>query len=297
MNTTTDVTLADLLGDFEAVRGDERPEGLTASGLHPVCERQAAYELQGVEPTDDTPRVTAATVGTMIHEAYTRLWAARDPSAVIERRGPHGQPDVIRAGEVRDLKTVNGRKFDEWRTTDGPPDEVWDQLAIYGHDAGLPTGARLVIDALCRETGRTATYEAPFTRPWGEEVVAELGMTAARLLTTPIAEVSTGARTGRGDWFCDRCPFRTDCLGNNDEPEDAYRGGDAEAVAAAARAWMEASLVERGAKEQKAAAKRVLVGVKGTFGEYEVSWTERSMPERVLPPGIQAYPRVGWARP
>lgn len=275
----TDVKLHDILASFEAARQSERPSGLTASGLHPICSRQTAYDLQGVPKTDDEPAVSAATVGTMLHAWYEDYWRTTDPGAMVEVRGAHGQPDVYRPDvpELRDLKTVNRYKFDAWAAQNGPPEDVWDQLAIYGYDVDLADDADLVIDALCRETGRAATYVASYAREWGSNVVAELERVSANLSTINPGDAPVDGREGRGDYFCDRCPWRTACLGEAGEP---YRGQYDEAtVVEAAAEYERGSLMEKEGKDMKKRAKSVLAGITGRYGDYDVKWVERTVGE------------------
>lgn len=270
--------LHDILSAFEAARQSERPSGLTASGLHPICPRQTAYQLQDVPKTDDEPTVSAATVGTMLHAWYENYWRTTDPGAMVEVRGAHGQPDVYRPDvpEVRDLKTVNRYKFDAWLAQNGPSDDVWDQLAIYGHDVDLPDDADLVIDALCRETGRAATYVATYAREWGQDVVTRLEATSRTLTTVTPGDAPVGGREGRGDYFCDRCPWRSLCLGEAGDPSRGqYDEGE---IISAAALHEQGAIREKEGKEMKKRAKSVLSGITGTFGEFDVKWVERTMP-------------------
>lgn len=276
----TTIQLHDILARFEADRQGERPDGLTASGLHPICPRQTALTLQHVHKTDDEPAVSAATVGTMLHAWYEDYWRTNDPGAIVEVRGAHGQPDVYRPDvpEVRDLKTVNRYKFDAW-VAQGPTDDVWDQLAIYGHDVDLPDNADLVIDALCRETGRAATYVAVYAREWGSNAVAELEALSARLSTVTPLDAPIGGREGRGDYFCDRCPWRSLCLGPTGDPSQGQY--DDAAIISAAELHEQGALLERRGKEMKKEARSALRGVSGAYGDYTIKWVERSVAESV----------------
>lgn len=269
------MNLHDALAQFEASRQKQRPPGVTASGLHAPCPRQQVLEVQGVPPTDESPTVTAATVGTMLHAWYEDWWRKHDPGAMVEVRTQHGQADVYRPDreEIRDLKTVNARKFDSWRVHEGPPGEVWDQLAVYAHDNDLPEGGTLVVDALCRETGRAATYTQVYSTAWGQEVVDALEALAATVATADPWDTPVGERSGRGDWFCDRCPWRSECLGE-DVPRQVAAMDVSDIEDAAAR-WLEAKELAATAKALQAEAKNVLRGVNGEYGRFSVSYREQ----------------------
>jgi hypothetical protein len=218
-----------LLAEYEGDHQGARPNGLTASGLHPVCHRQTAYDLNGYEPTNETDPVSAATVGTMLHETYEKLWRAHDPDALVEVRGVHGQADVVRLHtdppEIRDLKTKGKRGFDWWVNNGKPDDTIWDQLAIYAHDNNLPDDAELVIDALCRDTGRTAEYRLLYQVEHGERVVRELEALSASLTDVDPLDVETGKRRGAHgrEYFCPRCPWVDACLDDAGRPTGVVR--------------------------------------------------------------------------
>ncbi len=282
----TTTTLTEILEAFESTRSAARPEGLTASGLHPICKRQTAWRLQGTAPTDDEPLTGAATVGTMLHAWYETYWRQTDPGAIVEQRGAHGTPDVYRPDvpELRDLKTLNRRKFDAWLAT-GVPSDVWDQLAVYGFDVGLPDEADLVVDALCRETGRSHTYVASYAREWGLDVVTDLeGLSVSLTASDPLG-VPTGARSGRGDWFCDRCPFRSMCLTGDEPTRGEY---DDEQIVAAAELYERGAALSREADALKKEGRGVLKGVTGEFGEYEVRWTETERQSYTVAGGVSS---------
>lgn len=285
--------IRDVLTEYEQQRQADRPAGLTASGLHPICPRQEGYRLQGVPPVDpQPPGPSAATVGTMLHQWYEAYWRDRDPAARVEQRTEHGQADVVRLDppEVRDLKTLNRLSFDRWANEGGPDAKVWDQLAVYAHDHGLGEGAELVIDALCRETGRAATYRLQYEPAHGEAQVVALGAVEAMLTQTPPLELGTADRTGRGDWFCDRCPWASLCLNDQDDPAlEPITDTDVERAAAD---YAEAQSLERTAKQMKQAAKKRLRGLTGQYGEWAVKWVEVDMPERHTEPYTMRYPRV-----
>ena len=214
-----EVTLHDLLADHETDRQGLRPPGLTASSNTPICFRQTALKLHNIPPSDPVEPVTAATVGTLIHDAVARIWQAADPDALVEVTGAHGTADVVRPNHlgVRDLKAVSGWVFDQW-AADGPPDSVWTQLAIYAHDHDAGDDWTLIVDALCRDDGRCATYSRPYSRAAGEEAAGALRDLAWDLTGSSPWDAEPSGAWGAA-WVCQRCPWATLCGQGTRPPE------------------------------------------------------------------------------
>ena len=223
--TNEALTLYDVLQQYERDNQERRPAGnidgrvrLTASALHGICPRQTAFQALGEEPTHpERLHVPAAnTVGTMLHEVYASFWK-RQPRTIVETPTAYGTPDVVllddggEVTQVRDLKTVGTRKMRGWIRADGPPDHVWDQLAIYGYASGATEDSTLVIDALARETGEAATFTTPYDPAWGARVAEALEAKAQDMTARPGLQQPTNGRTG-DDAFCRRCPFQGYCL-------------------------------------------------------------------------------------
>lgn len=285
---TDPITLHTVLAEYERQRQADRDHTrLSASGNDPLCDRQTALRLAGTEPSDPTEPVTAATVGTLIHLGMTEVWTQVDPDAYTEQRGEHGTADVVHHGDllVRDLKTVNQYVFDQWAEAGGPPEGVWNQLRIYAHDNDAAPGWQLVVDALCRDDGRCATYTRPYHPTEGEDAVADLG-TLGEALGDPDQDPWQVEPTGAygPDWVCERCPFRTPC-GRGTRPRDVAPPLDDPTITEAVADYLHAKELEAEAKRLKGRAKVALRGVEGTVDGYAVKWvTRRGLPERVLPP-------------
>lgn len=268
-------SLHDLLAAYETSRQRQRPTGLTASGAQPYCDRQTAYRLQDVPISDEREPVTAATVGTMLHETYARLWAEHDPDALIEISGPHGTADVVRPHrrEVRDLKTVAPHAFDRWARNGGPDQRVWQQVAIYAADHGATTGWTLTIDALDRQDGRCATYTTRYDPAQGQQAVKDLQALNDHLTTIPPHQAEpTGLDAA--PWVCQRCPWTTTC-GDAPTPEP-LENTSPEALDAVTE-YLAAREAESDAKRRKNTARRALQGIQGQVGGWVLAWTTRTV--------------------
>jgi hypothetical protein len=185
-----------------------------------------------------------------------------------EVTGEHGTADVVQQdGTVRDLKTVSRGKFDYWASV-GPPEEVWKQVHTYAKDQGATEGAVLVIDVLCRETGRTASYTAEFDPAIADAAVGELEETT-EVIAKGIPPIPP-ERSGYGDPFCDHCPFLSTCWGEKEE-HPVFKGTDLEKFA---QEYLEAQAIEKQAKAAKELAKSRLRGAGGTYGEFDVKWSD-----------------------
>lgn len=279
-------TLHDLLSCYEAEKNSNRdPRTVSPSDLGTLCRRQLAYRLTGAMPTDDAPAVTVATVGSLIHLGVAALWDEDPDTDATEVATPGGgTADVVQGQRVRDTKSVSRAKFDRWTQLD-PPDTVWDQALVYAGRLGAADGWTVTIDAICRETGRCATWDQPYQHErylMAEKRLADLLRLAEKDPDTVPAE-----RDGWGDWYCDTCPWATRCLGDDDRPTPGELSEDEVAVAAADYLFYKAAAREAEATANR--AKNLLRGVTGDWGGYRIAW--RHVDEAEVP----AYTRRGYS--
>lgn len=308
---STDTTLLDLLECWEAEKSAERdPTRLSPSDADPLCGRALAYRINATTPTDDVDTVHVGTVGSLIDVGVMAQWRAESDENVVQGcrpdpmavggearvyRGP-GTPDVIRPAhrEVRDLKSLSRAKFDRWEALDGPPDNVWVQPEQYAaawidQEDTDPAGWTLLIDAICRETGRCATYH----RPYDPEHTGELGATLQAVrdsLEGRDPDTVPADRPGRGDWVCDGCPWQTRCLGNDDRPAVIPEGLQPAELADSATQYRYWNAIKLDADRKAKAARNRLRGADGTFGGFKVWWTIGQ------PTFVQASTRAGAER-
>lgn len=295
----TDRTLHDLLAGWELDRSQHRDHSkVTPSATATLCMRQAAYRINDVPQSDSPDPVTVATVGSLIHAGVALLWDEDAHTLATEfPLAAGGQIDAVRAvtnrREIRDLKTLSRSKFDAWQANDGPGEEVWQQLAEYASRYRAELGDQpvfaLIIDALCRDDGRTATYEREWDEEQGEAATRTLARVEALRGLEPL-DVPT-SRIGRGDWLCDSCPWVTACMGPDDRTPELAELTEDQAVELAGD-YAKWSALAREAKAKAEAARNMLQGVAGRVGEWEVTW--RDVPERMVPPA-EAYIRKGYS--
>lgn len=279
-------TLHDLLSAWEAEKQAERDDTkVSPSATNTLCRRQLAYRLTLTPQTDEPDPVGMHTIGSLLDTAIGLLWDD-DPDTIgtqVRCQGG-GTADVVQ-GEladddgppedliVRDTKSVGRAKFDRWARNDGPPDEVWDQPMTYAGRLGATNEHTLVvIDAICRESGRTATYVRLFN--WVQWQDAEAGLAnLAQKYSTAEPDLAPADREGHGDWVCDSCPWRTRCLGDDERPNVADL--PEEEVADAAAEYAKWNAIANDATAKAKAARNLLRGATGTFGSWRVSWSER----------------------
>lgn len=265
----------------------ERQAGRDRSALGPsdtsrVCDRRTAFALQDTPTTDSPYTLTAAEVGTMLHSAWGSIMAeAHTPGLLIEEPVTvpglrPGSADMIDPGDftVTDLKTVGARRFDSWYDGGGPPESVWQQVALYAYGWLLanPDDAdwTLIVEALCRETGRVRQYSRPYDEEYAAAALQSLVDAQERLRSTPWDEV--GARAGV---WCSSCPWRTPCLGPDEKPEPAHVS-DPEAVEAAALEYLD---LRRQINELEDRREKLLAefgDADGTYGSVSITWTKQS---------------------
>ena len=262
-------TLTEVLTAYEITRqmdrNDRGHEALTASSFG-GCLRRAAF-VKNNEPVSNTqPLTSVATVGSLLHDAVAALWEALGEDTAVT--GQHGTSDVVQKdGTVRDLKTVSRGKFDYWAST-GVPEEVWKQLHAYGADHGATAETVLVVDVLCRETGRTASYTMLFDPQFAADALTELEVTT-EVIAKGVPPIPP-ERSGHGDPICSNCPFLDTCWGEKEE-HPVFDGSDLEMFAAE---YLEAQAAEKTAKERKELAKSRLRGADGAYGQMSVKWSD-----------------------
>lgn len=287
-------SLHDLLDTYELEKDLDRGLAIGPSAVGALCRRQLAYTLTGTPTTDDVDRVTGATVGSMIHAGIAALWEEDPDTLGTEVEVPGGgHVDTFQEVDgvlvVRDLKTVNRSKFDRWQVNEGPPQSVWNQAAIYaGRLQSVDEDAQpalLVIDALCRETGRTETYQREYNRD--EYLMAEARLETMDAYREGDPDEAPADRAGRGDHICDTCPWQSRCLGPDDRP-NVSELSEEEVIDAAAeyRKW---NTIANEAKRKADAARNLLRGTTGVFGGYEVRWTERTRNNAAREASVTTY--------
>lgn len=212
----------DVMDDIvEHVRGGYVPSGKFGARVSDAgkCRRQIWYRER--PPADYEPRTDIderrATIGSIIHKAaedarrarYSWKWfefelqiPGLDKSGVVDEYDP-----VL--GEVADTKSAGRGK---WVIVgdDGPTDDMWRQLRIYGlalERAALPVKT-LKIVAINRDTGAEEPFYEPYDPQTGQDALDELVA-----VTTAIEAGATMPRDGYGpaDWRCGWCPALDHC--------------------------------------------------------------------------------------
>lgn len=309
MNITT---LHDLLAAWEAEKAADRDDThVSPSSLGNYCRRQLAYRLTLTPASDDPDTVTVATVGSLVHAGLARLWDDDPDTLGTEVRTPgSGSTDVVQTiGEdpawefdpedrvitgsgpliVRDTKTVARTKFDRWERNDGPTEDVWAQVMDYGRRLGADDTWTVVVDALCRETGRCATYARPFDPVQAEEAAIALEALQERYGQGD-PDLAPADRDGHGDWFCDSCPWLTRCAGPDGRPNVTEL--DPEVAEETIAEYVKWNTIANDAAAKAKAARTALGGTTGRYGEWRISWSiteARTVPldepitEKVIP--------------
>lgn len=184
-----------------------------------ACPRQIWYRERppaGYVPRNDIDRRRAA-LGTIIHRAADTARAPRYPWRRYKMRIPI--PGLDKPGEVDEYDPVLGLVVDDktagrlkWDLIgdDGPTDEQWRQLRIYGYAldaAGWPVRALRII-AINRDSGAEEHFD--------EDYDPELGLAALDDLIADATMIEAGVVPPRGgygprDWRCQWCPALHHC--------------------------------------------------------------------------------------
>jgi hypothetical protein len=214
------------LADLEDEGRDPRIGPSDAGVLVPGrgCERQLAYRVQQVEPTDPVPEhmVRAAILGSAIHERVADARRHAHPTWMVEAEIPipgfdrPGRVDAIdvETGTVDDLKTVSDRVF---RTvTDAgvarPQDRPQVELYALGWEAMGGEPERLSVTYLNRSSGEPFTDVWSYDQGQAERTAVAMYAVIDRTASTDPADISRGGRLP--DWSpCDTCRWRAGCWG------------------------------------------------------------------------------------
>jgi PD-(D/E)XK nuclease superfamily protein len=279
---SSELVLGNYFATLQAERKHDDKFGPSDTGR--VCDRRSAFRLQEIPPSDPPGHaMTVADVGSMLHLAWASIMEKNHPGSLFEHpvRIPglrDGRADCIDTLEpaVIDLKTVNVFRYDAWHDAGGPPEGIWQQVALYAY--GFTTDPNchpeladaqwwLHVDALCREDGRVTRYSRPYDESYAVEALARLVWDAEELGSTPWTQVAPTA----GVW-CKTCPWRTACLGPDDVPQPAHVT-DPAAVVATAEEYMalRAQITDLEARKTKCLAQ--LGDANGQYGEVFVGYT------------------------
>lgn len=279
----TDAAGRTLADDLDGYGQDGRHPGVGPSDVG-RCRRQLAYRVN--PPADYTPDDTqepkwGAIAGSLLHASILaerrrryrwRIYGDRPGSEVhvpgLDRPGHPDEYDPI-TGVLYDLKTLGTWATNRW-AENGPPEDVWDQLHVYGWALvrlGWPVREVQVI-AYERESGRS--YE--WGRPYGPEQ-AERAVGWLQAVATGISLGLEQPRDRSGpssDALCRRCPAVRHCW-NLDAAEPAGRSGeswtvlgeepDPKAVEWAGRELVQARAAARTADSKVEEAKALLTGI------------------------------------
>lgn len=214
------------------IRGEYVPSGSTTPRPSDAgaCPRSVWYRVappDGYVPRTDIDEARAA-IGTLIHKAGERYRPVRFPWRRFEMRVQI--PGLERVGYIDEYDPVTGTVFDtksagraKWVIlADGPPEDMWKQLRIYGwalYLADYPV-RRLCIWGVNRDTGADEQHWEEFDPATAVAALDELVALATMLDAGQVPE-----RTGRGprDWRCQWCEALNHCW-NVDRATELGRG-------------------------------------------------------------------------
>jgi hypothetical protein len=197
------------------------------------CPRSIWYRENppdGFRPLPEDKR--AAEVGSMIHDAalaarrHLYPWRHIEQPVVVPGLDRPGRPDDYDpiTGILDDVKTAGRWKWD-MVGQDGPPDEWWGQVHIYGlaKQAQGHHVTHVRITVINRENGR----EEPFMRPFDEAYAKRcLDWLLGVLTRLDLGEELERNRPGPStDPLCQRCFARVHCW-NLDEAKELGRSGE-----------------------------------------------------------------------
>ena len=219
----TDLAAADAL---EQETRDPRVGPSDARVLVPGkgCQRQLAYRLQQVKPTDPVPEwmLRATILGKLIHDGVARARRLAHPTWMIETLievpgfDRAGRVDCIDTdtGTVDDLKTLSDKGFQRITEVGGARDQDRLQVELYALGWAAMGGEpeRLSVTYLDRSSGEPWVDVWSYDQRAAERTALAMHAVIDLTATAPPQLIPRGGR--HPDWSpCDSCRWRADCWG------------------------------------------------------------------------------------
>jgi hypothetical protein len=188
------------------------------------CQRQLAYRVQQVEPTDPVPdwALHAMILGKLIHEGVSRARELAHPTWLIETElqvpgfDRPGRVDAIDVdeGDVNDLKTLSDKQYPRVAEVGVAREEDRGQVELYALAWAALGGepVRLSVTYLNRSSGADWTDSWTYDQAAAERTALAMYAVIDLTASTPPEEIPRGGR--HPDWSpCDSCRWRARCWG------------------------------------------------------------------------------------
>ena len=280
-------------------RSKQSRDGILGPSDLGFCRQKAVLTTRGVERTDETNEASAR-IGTAIHrylaEAFSNVpkWIA--DSQKVTATFPSGAeisgtPDLICTdyNAIIDVKTVDGFEWVKRNGTSLNHKYQRHTYALGAMQAGLLDDSKTVyvgnmyIDRSGKEPDPFFIIEefddslTPEIDSWIQDVIYAVknNEDASRDIASPVCEKI--------------CPFFTTCRGGLEINDGGEFITDEDTINAV-EMYVEARETERQALQAKKEAQRMLSGINGTTGTWDIRWTE------VAPAVVQSFEKAGYMR-
>lgn len=192
------------------------------------CERRLAYQVQGVEPTDEEPEtlLRSAILGSAVHAWIAEVRKQRHPDWLVETQVQvpgferPGAVDAFGDGTVDDVKTKSHRGFDMITELGKATEADQAQAMLYalgltldGHDV-----QRCSVTYVSRSNGDTLVDSWTYDHAEALALADRMHALIDRVQMLPPEAIARGGQSP--EWRpCDGCPFRTECWQLDQVPE------------------------------------------------------------------------------
>jgi hypothetical protein len=289
--------------DTASDRSQQSRQGILGPSDIGFCRQKAALVTRGIDPTDEK-KMWAAQVGTAVHNYVEAALKVMHPDWLmgsidqlhVTATLPSGaeiggHPDIVipDLNTIIDIKTVDGF---EWVKRNGTSASHKYQRHLYALGAiqeGILDGSKPVyvgnmyFDRSGKEQDPLLMMEE-FTHDLSDEIDQWVSDVAYAVMNKEDA-----MRDIAPSVCAQICEFYTVCRGNLPVHEGQEFTDDAIIVSGIHLA-VEATALEKKAKQMKMEAKSILKGFNGTDGEFQVRWTE------IAPTFIEGFQRAGSVR-
>jgi hypothetical protein len=296
--------ISGVLSDYMTAtpRSQQAAQGRLGPSDIGFCRNKAALMTKGVAPTDTVP-TWAAAVGTAIHNYVEAAMKDAHPDWIVGSIDDltvtatlpsgaeiSGHPDVVipEWNMILDIKTVDGF---EWVKRQGTSTAHKYQRHLYAlgliQDKILDSSKTVHVGNVYFD--RSGKEQTPYVliEPMDYTLTAEIDSWVQDVIYAVTHDEDASRDIAAP--VCERiCNFFSVCRGNlPDQEGDSIN--DPELVSAV-RMYVEARDTEKAAAADKRAAQKMLTGVSGSTGDYQVRWTE------IQPSKVQTFDKAGYLR-
>ena len=199
-----------------------------------------------------------------------------------------GSADIVKAGQgIWDFKSVNGLEMVRRNGASFQQRAQANTYLLAAIQAGLVPEDACWYLVFVDRSGADDTPHV-ISEPYDPDLTAQVSQRLEDVMYAALRDLDSAPRDMPHDWCMKACPFYSTCRGADEH--QAFGLIEDEGHRQAVKDYQEGKRLEKAGKAQADEAKEVLLGVSGSTGEQEVTWTV--VPETT----IETYVRSPYVR-